>query len=233
MHLDHQRRGHRDEHPPARQRRVTYGGQLRSTNPALPAAPPAGSGTTTGFVAQTPNGQIAYSGGTLSFPTGSPQSGVFTGTFGNLGTITFPLVPGSASFGPQGTSSAFGTFSGTTVLSADNTFFYANITPTSQPTQRLFVFGGTPTNPSFYQPTGNTRVFAFSVQPDAALQSTLPFIRSQAGGNLPNGTASPFYVVAPATTPIGSASTNAAARGHAGEPGDQRPEAPTSNRRSR
>ena len=192
---------------------VAYAGQLKSTNPALPAAPPPGSGTTTGFVAQTPNGQVPYSGGTLSFPTGSSQSGVFTGTFGNLGAISFPLVPGSVSFGPQGTSSSFGTFSGTSFLSADNTFFYANITPTSQPTQRLFIFGGTPTSANFYQPTGNTRIFAFTVQPDAALQSALPFIRSQAGGNLPNGTVSPFYIVAPATTAIGNASTNAAARG--------------------
>jgi hypothetical protein len=191
----------------------TYAGQLKSTNPALPAAAPSGSGTTTGFVAQTPNGQVPYAGGTLSFPTGSPQSGVFAGSFGNLGAISFPLAPGSASFGPQGTSSGFGTFSGTTFLSADNTFFYANIAPTSQPTQRLFIFGGTPTSANFYQPTGDTRIFAFTVQPDAALQSTLPFIRSQAGGNLPNGTASPFYIVAPATTPIGNASTNAAARG--------------------
>ena len=192
---------------------VAYGGQLKSTNPALPAAPPPGSGAATGFVAQTPNGQVPYSGGTLSFPTGSPQSGVFNGTFGNLGAISFPLVPGSTSFGPQGTSSSVGTFSGTSFLSTDNTFFYANITPTSQPTQRLFIFGGTPTSANFYQPTGSTRVFAFTVQPDAALQSALPFIRSQAGGNLPNGTASPFYIVAPATTPIGDASTNAAARG--------------------
>ena len=51
------------------------------------------------------------------------------------------------------------------------------------------------------------------MQPDAALQSTLPFIRSQAGGNLANGITSPFYIVAPATTAIGDASTNAAARG--------------------
>jgi trimeric autotransporter adhesin len=192
---------------------ITYAGQLKSTNPALPSAPPAGSGTTTGFVAQTPNGQVPYAGGTLSFPGGSAQSGVFAGSFGSVGAMTFPLVPGSASFGPQGTSSSFGAFSGTSFLSSDNTFFYASITPASQPTQRLFIFGGTPTSSSFYQPTGNTRIFAFTVQPDAALQSTLPFIRSQAGGNLANGIVSPFYIVAPATTAIGDSSTNAAARG--------------------
>jgi hypothetical protein len=198
--------------PPPPITTVTYAGRLKNTN---------GNGTAQGFVQQTPNGDIAYSGGTLSFPVGSPQNGVFTGTFGSLGTITFPLVPGTASIGPQGTMSGFGTFSGTTFLSADGTFFSATIVPTAQPGQRLFVFGGLPVNPGFYQPTGaglrpqagsNTRIFAFTVQPDAALQSNIPFIRAQAGGNLPNATVSPLYVVAPPTTPIGSATTLSAAR---------------------
>ena len=130
----------------------------------------------------------------------------------NLGTISFPLVPGSASFGPTGTSSGLGTFTGTSFLSADNTFFYANITPTSQPTQRLFIAGGMPVNSTALQQTGSTRVFAFSVQPDAALQSNIPFLRGQAGGNLPNATVSPLYVVAPPTTPIGDSTTLSAAR---------------------
>jgi hypothetical protein len=130
----------------------------------------------------------------------------------NLGTISFPLVPGSASFGPTGTSSGLGTFTGTSFLSADNTFFYANITPTNQPTQRLFISGGIPVNSSALQQTGSTRIFAFSVQPDAALQSNIPFIRGQAGGNLPNATVSPLYVVAPPTTPIGDSTTLSAAR---------------------
>lgn len=185
---------------------VTFAGRLKSTN---------GQGTARGFVDQSANGDLAYAGGTLT-------NGVFTGNFGNLGTISLPLAPGLTRFGPQGTTSSFGTFSGTSFLSADNSFFYANITPTSQPAQRLFVFGGTPADPSFYQPTGsglrpqansNTRVFAFTVQPDAALQSNIPFIRSQAGGNLANANVSPLYVVAPPTTPIGDATTVSAARG--------------------
>jgi hypothetical protein len=138
---------------------------------------------------------------------------VFTGNFGSLGTISFPLVPGTTSFGPQGTSSSFGTFSGTSFLSADNTFFYAKITPTGQPTERLFIYGGLPVNASFYQPTGNTRVFSFTVQPDAALNAAIPFVRPQAGGNLPNASVSPLYVVAPPGTPIGQATTATAARG--------------------
>lgn len=173
-----------------------YAGRLKNTN---------GNGTTRGFVDQSANGDIAYSGGTLA-------NGVFTGTFGNLGVISFPLAAGTASFGPGGTSSSLGTFTGTSFLSADNTFFYANITPTSQPAQRLFVYGGIPVNAGFYQPTGNTRVFAFTVQPDAALQSNIPFIRGQAGGNLANASVSPLYVVAPPTTPIGNAAALPGAR---------------------
>ena len=158
-------------------------------------------------------GDIAYSNGTLTFPPGSPQNGVFTATIGNTSArLSFPLVPGIGELWPQGTSSSLGTFTGTSFLSADNTFFYANITPTSQPTQRLFISGGMPANPAAFQQTGSTRMFAFSVQPDAALQSNIPFIRSQAGGNLPNATVSPLYVVAPPTTPIGDSTTLSAAR---------------------
>jgi trimeric autotransporter adhesin len=210
--------------------RITYAGRLKNTN---------GRGTAQGFVDQSANGDIAYANGVLTYPSAAPQSGVFAGTFGSLGQISFPLpfCTGSgggcaASFGPQGTSSSFGTFTGTSFMSADDTFFYAAITPTNAPGERLFIFGGIPVDPGFYQPTGaglrpqttsyqgftpvpttsNTRLFAFAVQPDAALQSTIPFIRSQAGGNLPNASVSPLYVVAPPTTLIGDASTLSAAR---------------------
>ncbi|HEV8678720.1 MAG TPA: hypothetical protein VGQ90_05040, partial [Stellaceae bacterium] len=167
-------------------------------------------GTARGFVDQSASGDSPYSSGTLTFPQGAPQQGVFTASVGALGTVTFPLVPGSARF--QGTSSNFGSITGTSFLNADNTFFYANIAPTGQPTERLFIFGGTPVNATALQQTGSTRTFAFSVQPDAALQSNIPFIRPQAGGNLPNASVSPLYVVAPPTTPIGDTSTNSAAR---------------------
>jgi trimeric autotransporter adhesin len=180
---------------------ITYAGRLKNTN---------GNGTARGFVDQSANGDAAYAGGILSFPAGAPQQGVFTASAGALGTVSFPLVPGSASF--QGTSSAFGNITGTSFLNAENTFFYASITPTSQPAQRLFIFGGTPVSATALQPTGSTRIFAFSVRPDAALQSNIPFIRSQAGGNLANASTSPLYVVAPPTTPIGDATTNSAAR---------------------
>ncbi len=184
---------------------VSYAGRLKNTN---------GNGTTTGFVDQTAKGDVAYTAGALS-------NGVFTATAGDLGQISFPLVSGTASFGPSGTSSTLGTFSGSSFLSADGTFFYASITPTSQPTERLFITGGIPVNSSFYDTTGsglrpqtgsNTRIFAFTIQPDAALQSNIPFVRPAAGGNLANAAVSPLYVVAPPTTKIGDASTISAAR---------------------
>ena len=187
--------------PPPPTVTVTYAGRVKNTN---------GQGTARGFVA--PAGDTAYAGGILSFPSGSPQTGVFTANVGGtVGTISFPLVPGRASF--QGTSSGLGTLAGSSFLAADDSFFYADITPTGQPSERLFIYGGLPANASAYAQTGSSRVLAFAVQPDAALQSNMPFVRSQEGGNLPNAAVSPFYVAAPPTTPIGDTSTTAAARG--------------------
>jgi hypothetical protein len=187
---------------------LTYSGRLKDTN---------GQGTARGFVDQGAGSNVTYTGA-LSFSAGSPQGGVFTATAGNLGTFSFPLVPGSSSF-TNGISSALGPFSGTTFLSTNNadpsldfTFFYATITPASRPGDRLFIYGGLPVNPRFYDPTGSTRIFGFTVQPDAALQSNVPFIRSQTGGNLPNASVSPFYIVAPPNTAIGNTSTPAATR---------------------
>jgi hypothetical protein len=180
---------------------VTYAGGTRYTN---------GNGTSRGFA--DPNGTTVYNSGQLSFTSGSPQSGVFTGNAGGaVGTISFPLVPGTASF--QGSSTGLGALTGTSFLSADSTFFYATITPTGQPNERLFIYGGIPAGSTAFAQTGSTRLFAFTVQPDAALQSQMPFVRSQAGGNLPTASVSPLYVAAPPTTPIGSATTAAAARG--------------------
>jgi hypothetical protein len=190
--------------PPTPPVAISYAGRFKSTN---------GNGTAQGFV----NQGVAYSAGTLTFPTGSPQSGIFTANAGSLGTISFPLAQCSSASGcsaniTNGTSSSVGPFTGTSFISGDNTFFYANITPTSQPTQRLFISGGTPVNSGVYSSTGNTRVLAFTVQPDAALQSNIPFIRSQTGGNLAGAAVSPLYVVAPATTAIGNTSTLAGTR---------------------
>jgi trimeric autotransporter adhesin len=181
---------------------LTYAGRFKNTN---------GNGTGRGFVAQGGTADIAYSGGTLSFPSGQPQNGVFSASTA-AGSISFPLAPGSSTFGPQGTSSSFGSFTGTSFLSADNSFFYASLIPTNAPTERAFIFGGMPVNPAFYQPTGQNRPLAFNIQPDAALQSGIPFVRNQAGGSVPNASVSQLYVLAPAFTAFGDATTGTAAR---------------------
>jgi len=171
---------------------VTFSGRLKNTN---------GGGTARGFVDQSANADVPYSGGTLTFPAGQPQQGVFTANT-SLGPVSFPLAAGTNRFGPQGTQSPFGQFTGTSFLSPDNTFYYVNITSANFPTERAFIYGGTPVDVAFLQPTGANRFTAFNVQPDAALQANIPFIRSQAGGNLPNPTVSPYLVVAPAESPF-------------------------------
>jgi hypothetical protein len=184
--------------PPPPPITASYAGNFKSTN---------GFGTTFGLLdpsGTTSNG-IAYSGGTLSFPSGAPQNGVFTATLGSAGQLTIPLAPGTATLPANGarTSSPAGPVTGTTYMSPDGKFFYANLTPVNSPAQSEFIYGGQTVNPSFYQATGATRILAFNVQPDAALRSNIPFIRNQAGGNLPNAYVSPYYVVAPANVNFG------------------------------
>lgn len=184
---------------------MTYAGNFKSTN---------GFGATNGLLdpgGTTSNG-IAYAGGALSYPTGSPQNGVFTASLGNEGQMTIPLPPGNATLPADGagTASPAGPVTGTTYMSPDGRFFYANLTPVNAPGEREFIYGGQPVAPGLYQPTGATRVLAFNVQPDAALQSNIPFIRNAAGGNLPNAVVSPYYAAAPANVAFGDNRTNAA-----------------------
>jgi hypothetical protein len=136
-----------------------------------------GNGTALGFTGQAPPTRIAYTDGTLA-------NGVFTTALGGQGPLTIPLKPGPQIIVPSGTASPLGPVSGTSFLSADGTFFYANLTPVNQPTQREFVAGGLPVSASGLTPAGANPIVAFTVQPDAALQSNIPFIRNNAGGTL-------------------------------------------------
>jgi hypothetical protein len=125
-------------------------------------------------------------------------NGVLTASLGRVQRqLRIPLVPGSASFGPSGTVSPIGPVSGTSFLSPDRTFFYANLTPVNFPTERAFVAGGLPIAASALGATGVNSVVAFTVQPDAALQSNIPFIRNSAGGNLANAYISPLFIAPP------------------------------------
>jgi hypothetical protein len=173
---------------------ISFAGAAKATN---------GHGTSLGFIDQSPAGVATYAGGTLIFPSGSPQNGVFTAFIPNFGQLIFPLVPGTATFGPQGTASQFGTFSGTSFLAPNDTFFYAEANLTQQPSQRGFIFGGQPVSQSFYAPIPNTQITAFAVQPEAATGSPVPFVLPQFGGALSNPTISPFYLVTPPNQPFG------------------------------
>ncbi len=127
-----------------------------------------------------------FSGSLSPYSNANSPAGMFSAT-GAFGTVSFPLVSGTATLDPSGsgTSSPLGPVTGTTYVASDNSFFYANLTPVNQPSQREFIYGGTPVNAAFYTATSKTPSYlAFNVQPDAALQSNIPFIRLPAGGSL-------------------------------------------------
>jgi hypothetical protein len=169
-----------------------YGGFYKTTP---------GTGSSRGFVSNSSDFNIPYTGGQIG------ADGFYTADL-NGSTIKFPVAAngGSLSFGTSGTDSPFGPISGTSFITADRTFLYANSMEheIGLPDEHSFVYGGIPVNASFYTATGSPRIFAFNVQPDAALQSNIPFIRDEAGGNLSNPTVSPFYVLAPATSAFAS-----------------------------
>jgi len=121
---------------------------------------------------------------------------VSNSALGGTGTVVIPLVPGTNTFVPtaaQPTMSPLGPVNGTSYLSADGTFFYANLTPVNAPTQREFIAGGLPVSASALAPSATNPIIGFTVQPDAALQSNIPFIRNNAGGTLA-AYVSPLYL---------------------------------------
>jgi hypothetical protein len=118
---------------------VTYAGIFKSTN---------GSSAAFGFAGQTSPAQIAFTDGTL-------VNGVLSSALGGAGQLTIPLVPGTSAFGSADTASPLGPVSGTSYLSTDGTFFYANLTPVNAPNQREFVAGGLPVGANALAATGD------------------------------------------------------------------------------
>ena len=105
-------------------------------------------------------------------------------------------------------------------MAPNSTFFYANLTPTAPAIQqeRGFIFGGqpVPSNSRFLTTApGTPQLYTYTLQQDAALQSPIPFITQSTGGNIPNPSISPYYVVAPAQSPFGAfnSTTNPSAIG--------------------
>ena len=176
--------------PPPPPVSVTFAGIFKSTN---------GSGTTLGFVDPSFPARIPFTTATLV----NNVLTVSSSALGGAGQLTIPLAPGTASFGsnaiPGGTMSPAGPVNGTSYLSADGTFFYANLTPVNAPMQREFIAGGLPVAASSL---ASAPIVAFTVQPDAALQSNIPFIRNNAGGNLANAYVSPLYIAPQSTTAL-------------------------------
>jgi trimeric autotransporter adhesin len=146
---------------------------------------------------------------------GSPQSGVFTATLSTASgpaVVTFPLAPGfftSGSFGPVSGTSNSTPVTVTGYMSADSTFFYANLTPAS--TERQFIYGGQAvpaSSPLLTTAPTSAQLYTFTLQQDAALQSPIPFITQSTGGNIPNPSISPHYVIAPANSVFGAFNPN-------------------------
>ena len=167
-----------------------YGGFYKTTP---------GTGSSVGFVSFDPAFNIAYTGGQIG------QDGFYTANL-NGDTIRFPVAAngGSRSFTPaDGTTSPFGPISGTSFITPDRTFLYSNNTETDFTDEHSFVFGGIPVNQSFYQPKSTTQITAFALQPDAALNSSVPYTTNNFGGSVP-AIVSPFFIVAPANQQFGS-----------------------------
>jgi hypothetical protein len=160
----------------------TYAGIFKSTTN--------GNGSIIGFTGQSPPARIPYTDGKL-------VNGFFTSALGGAGTLTIPLAPGTATFGPSGTASPLGPVNGTSYLSADGTFFYANLTPVNAPMQTEFIAGGIPVKANSL---ASAPIVAFKVQQDAALQSGIPFIPANALGNLTKAYVSPLYIAPQSTT---------------------------------
>jgi hypothetical protein len=168
----------------------SYGGFYKTTP---------GSGSSVGFVSNSPSFNIAYTGGQIG------ADGFYTATL-NGSTIRFPVAAngGFRSFTPQdGTDSPFGPISGTSFITPDRTFLYSNNTEVDFTDEHSFVYGGIPVNQTFYQPKPGLQVTAFALQPDAALNSPVPYTTNSFGGSIP-AVVSPFYVVAPANSAFGS-----------------------------
>lgn len=180
---------------------VRFSGTIKDT------VGPAGPG---GFIDQSARGRIPYSG-TVTFPAGT-QDGLLATTANGLTFAMGPLTPGQTtnvvSLRSDGQSA-----SGTATVTADGTFFYADLVGSGG--NRQFFYGGIPVAQSFFTSTSpNNQFLAFGVQADAALSGaggqvqTIPFLPADFGGTFANATVSSLRVVVPANTPFAAAGGN-------------------------
>lgn len=171
------------------------------------------------------NGSGAYSGvyragsfpvpdqtsaGNMPFSNGALGSNGFRAPLGANQQVSFPASPGSTTFTAQGTSPD-GPLSGTSFVTPDGSFLYANANG-AMTGQQVFVSAGNPVPASVLAPTGQTRVQAFDVaSAPSPVGSSIPFLLNDDGG-YSQRSISPLYLVAPATSAIGDTSGSASAR---------------------
>jgi len=174
-------------------------------------------GSTAGFTDQSAAARVPYTG-SITYPSTTLQNGVAVGNVPNAGAV-FSISPLTAGATTNVTgavtagSSAGATATGTATETADGDFFYANLIAQDS-NQNVFTMGGTPVNQSFYTAQPAAQIFAFQLQPDAALASgsqaqTIPFLPSNFGGTMANASVSNLYIGLGANSPFGMAtSTN-------------------------
>ena len=161
--------------------------------PTPTPAPYAGS-----FNSVAASSQNGYAAAPTAFSGGSLQAGVFTAPIGSGMAILSPLTPGVQTSVTGQTP--IGAVTGTAFLSSDSTFFFADLTSVSSPSQVALIQGGIPITAAGTSIGTTNQVLAFNIQQDPALGSTIPFIRNATGGNLPGAVVSPLYLVTPSGT---------------------------------
>jgi hypothetical protein len=141
------------------------------------------------------------------YTDGRIANGFFTADLGGDPIVLPSGRAGSSfSFGPDGTDSPYGPVSGTGFYSADGQFIFYELNEVSFSDEHSHIFGGVPTPKAALQSTG-FRVNTFQIRRDAMLQSAIPFIRPEGGGNIPNAVVSPLYIAQQSTGLIGSNET--------------------------
>jgi hypothetical protein len=189
--------------PPPSPAVIQIGGTIKSTNSTSGA-------TNAGFVDQSPQGRIPYSG-IITFPAATPNAnGIGTATVNGVTFTIGPLTPGQTTNVTATASDARNGASGTATFTSDGTFFFADLVANGPQADRIFIYGGIPVSQSFFTTTTPTSQFlSFTLFPDAALANgaspqTIPFLPSNFGGTSANANVSPLLVVTPTNTPFGS-----------------------------
>ena len=169
--------------------------------------------TTTGFagVRKTGTGfDVPDQASSLNVPFGSGalSNGTFSATVGGS-LLSFPLATGTSTFSATG-SSPGGAVSGTSFLSTDGAFFFAELNAANG--QSFTVSGGQAVPSSVLASTGQTRIFAFELL-RAPGSSDVPFsLNDDTPISVPKSSLAPAYLVAPASTAIGNATATSGAR---------------------